>query len=278
MIQSAADEFNAPIMNLKTELGKVRIWTTGVALCSMLAGCAHHREFSGAEQRAMATPPAFLTGSMALVLTNGRSYSAQIVFETKTVWGSTQAVSGNFAAAGTKLAFEPELTKSARKNAQAKMVFVWDTVQSSGYALNDALQGYAPFSGPVRFTNIVAGKQNTAPQQLLGHECEEETVIVNGEDGSINRLQVWRATDLRGFPLRIVSGDTNSSSLTFSKIQFGPPTELLMSSEGFTKYESPEAMVTELVARQHNLSRRSEAASEYPANLQHQPPRPGQSY
>src|SRR5215468_10097422 len=48
----------------------------------LIAGCAHHKEFSGAEQRILATPPAFLTGPMALLLTNADSYNAQIVFQT----------------------------------------------------------------------------------------------------------------------------------------------------------------------------------------------------
>jgi hypothetical protein len=237
----------------------------------------HHRDFTGAEQRALATPPTFLSGPMALVLTNARSYSAQIVFETRTAWGSTQAISGNFTAAGSKLAFEPDLPKSSRKNALAKMVFVWDTALGNGYALNDALQGYAPYSGPVRFTNIVASKQNTTPQQIAGHECEQETATVLGNDGSISLLQIWRAADLRGFPLKIDDG-TKSGVLTFSKIQFGPPAEFLMSQEGFTRYESPDSMITELMARQHNLNRKEGQTFGYPDIIEQNRVRPGQSY
>lgn len=244
---------------------------------AMFGGCAHHQEFSGTEQRAMATPPKFLTGPMALVLTNARSYNAQIVYETRTAWGSTQAISGNITAAGSKLAFEPESPKSSQKYSRAKMVFVWDSAQASGYALNDALQGYAPYSGTAQFTNIVAGKRNTAPQQIAGHECEQETATVLGNDGSINLLQVWCAADLGGFPLKI-DGGTNSGVLTFSKIQFGPPAQFLMSQEGFTKYESPDAMVTELIARQHNFNRKEGQALSYPDTIEQNRLRPGQPY
>lgn len=266
-------------MNGKSKLAEVRFGNVVcIAIGILLAGCAHHPEFSGAEQRAMATPPLFLTGPMALLLTNATSYSAQIICETRTSWGSTQTVTGNFTAAGSKLAFQPELPKSSRKKSQAKMVFVWDTIQGSGYALNDALQGYAPYSGTERFTNVVASKQNSAPEQIAGHECEEEMAIVFGNDDSTNVLHVRRAADLRGFPLRIGGGGTNSTAvLTFSKVQFGPPAEFLMSQEGFTKYESPDAMVTELVAREHNLRRREGETFGYPANIERQP-RPGQPY
>src|SRR5262249_9117706 len=130
----------------------------------LIAGCAHHKEFSGAEQRILATPPAFLTGPMALLLTNADSYNAQIVFQTPTAWGSTQAIRGDLTSAGSKLAFQPELPPASRKNTQGTMVFVWDTAQGSGYVLNNALQGYAPYSGNVQFTNVVANKQNLSSE------------------------------------------------------------------------------------------------------------------
>src|SRR5262249_34422203 len=104
----------------------------------LLAGCAHHKEFTGTEQRTLATPPAFLIGPMALLLTNANSYNAEITYELRTAWGSTQAVSGSFVGTGRKLAFQPELPKASRQNTQGTMVFIWDTSQNSGYALNDA--------------------------------------------------------------------------------------------------------------------------------------------
>jgi len=247
-------------------------------LSGLVAGCAHHREFSGTEQRALATPPAFLTGPMALLLTNANSYNAEIIVENPSAWGSTQAIRGDLTSAGSKLAFQSELPKASRKNTQGTMVFVWDTSQGSGYALNDALQGYAPYSGNVQFTNVVADKQNPLTERIAGHECQREMAMAFGNDGTTNFLQVWRAADLHGFPMRVSAGSNATASvLTVMKIQFGQPAEFLMSQEGFTKYDSPDAMVTELVARQHNFSRKEGASFGYPANIERQP-RPGQPY
>jgi hypothetical protein len=246
----------------------------------LIEGCAHHKEFSGTEQRALATPPAFLIGPMALLLTNANSYNAEVMYESRSDWGSTQAVSGSFVGTGRKLAFQPELPKASRQNKQGTMVFIWDTAQSSGYALNDALQGYAAYSGNVQYTNVVADKQNTLTERIAGHECQRELAMAFGNDGSTNLLQVWRAADLHGFPVR-VSGGSNSTTgvLTITKIQFGRPAEFLMSQEGFTKYESPEAMVTELVARQHNFSRKEGATFGYPNTIEQNRLRPsGQPY
>src|SRR5256885_4130110 len=139
----------------------------------LLTGCAQHREFSGEQQRVMSTPPAFLTGPMVLLLTNAQSFNAQLTYETSTAWGSTQTVSGSFTGAGSKLAFQPALPKSSRKNIEARMSFVWDTAQNSGYAINDALQGYAPFSANVRFTNFISSKVNSMPERISGYGCED---------------------------------------------------------------------------------------------------------
>jgi hypothetical protein len=206
---------------------------------------------------------------MALLLTNATSYNAQILFQTATSWGSTQTVRGDLTSVGSKLAFQPEPPKASRQNTQGTLVFVWDTAQRSGYALNDALQGYAPYSGNARFTNVVANKEGSTGERIAGHECQREIAMVSGDDGSTNLLQVWRAADLHGSPARISGGrNTSASVLTITKIQFGRPAQFLTSQEGFTKYDSPDAMVTELVARQHSISRKEGSTYGYPENIE----------
>jgi hypothetical protein len=268
----------ARINDMREEFLRMQLVLVVCALGGLfIAGCAHEREFSGTQQRALATPPAFFTGPMALVLTNSMSYHAQIIFESPTPWGSTQTVRGDLTSAGSKLAFRPESPKASRQNTQGTLVFVWDTTQRSGYALNDALQGYAPYSGNAQFTNVVANKEGSATEKIAGHECQRESAMVFGDDGSTHSLQVWRAVDLHGFPVRI-SGGSNAPAgvLTITKLQFGLPAQFLMSQEGFTKYDSPDAMVTELVARQHSISRKEGSTYGYPENIERS--RVGQSY
>jgi hypothetical protein len=114
-------------------------------------------------------------------------------------------------------------------------------------------------------------------ESIAGHECQQESALVCSDDGSTNLLQVWRAADLRGIPLRVSAGSNATASvLTIMKIQFGRPAEFLMSQEGFTKYDSPDAMVTELVARQHNFSRKEGATFGSPSYVPQS--RPGQPY
>ena len=71
-------------------------------------------------------------------------------------------------------------------------------------------------------------------------------------------FRVWRAADLKGLPLRIQcpSGGV-PLTLTLSKVSLeAVPNDLFLPPNGFTKYESPEAMMTEMALRRVNLSRK----------------------
>ena len=104
-----------------------------LGLTALIIGCADRSEFSSADQRALTVAPSFLTGPMALLLTNAGGFSARLTFETRSSWGSTQAISGTLTGAASKLAFLPDAKKSIR----APMIFVWDIFWNNGYALND---------------------------------------------------------------------------------------------------------------------------------------------
>lgn len=63
--------------------------------------------------------------------------------------------------------------------------------------------------------------------------------------------------DLRRFAVRINSA-TNSTflSLNFSSVRLeAPSSELFQPPDGFTKYDSAEALMNELMVRQQNLKR-----------------------
>jgi hypothetical protein len=137
--------------------------------------------------------------------------------------------------------------------------FVWDVAQNGGYMLSEALQGYAPIASNLRFTNVAAkaAAGGSTPERVEGHWCEQQELVVSSSDGAAVEFRVWRAADLKGFPLRI-NWATNSTScaVSFSKLQLkAPPSELFSPPDGFTKYESPEAMMNELLLRQQSIRR-----------------------
>jgi hypothetical protein len=238
-------------------------------LCVMIiavlaAGCAHGYR-AGGRDGAVAEilppkPPIFLDGPMAALLTIADGFSAHVVMETRSSSNRAATVSGELLGRGSKLFFAPdESTPGEKRHPGGGINFIWDVTAGSGYMLSEALQGYAPISSGVRVTNVVigTGTENSAPEKIGGHPCEQEQVSVASSDGSATVFHIWRAMDLRGFAVRI-NPATNSTflSLNFSSVRLETPSgELFQPPDGFTKYDSAEALMNELMARQQNLRR-----------------------
>jgi len=203
-----------------------------------------------------AQPPAFLNGPMSVLLTNGPGFTAHVTIGGESFAPRSSAKSGQIFCRGSKLLFAPtgNQTKQAKTGGFA---FMWDVANGSGFVLSGALEAYAPVSSSVHPTNILA--QTKQMERVDGHPAVLQTSSVQMDDGTTSTFDVWRATDLNGFPLRITSAGTGIPlSLTFSDIRLSPaPEDTFARPEEFAKYSSPEALADEIVARQHNLHRKS---------------------
>jgi hypothetical protein len=88
-------------------------------------------------------------------------------------------------------------------------------------------------------------------EQINGHSCRKTEAAVTLSNGSTARFFVWRASDLKRFPMRIESaGGAPKLTLTFSEVVFKSfENELFQPPAGFTRYPSTDVMTTELVVR-----------------------------
>jgi hypothetical protein len=154
------------------------------------------------------------------------------------------------------LLLAPDIEKTERERSRTGGIsYLWDVEHGTGYLLSEALQAYAPWSVNDRVTNLTWQTESSTQENLAGHPCRAQQAIVSTIKGATSSFQVWRATDLQDFPVRI-NTDTNLSPLTLklSAIDLRPPpAELFQLPAGFTRYASVEAMMTELTLRQHNL-------------------------
>jgi hypothetical protein len=204
-------------------------------------------------------PPAFLNGPMALLLTNVDGFRAHVVLETGTP--ARQVAAGELMGKGGQLLFAPTLTKEARKQPLAAgFAFIWNVLGNRGYLLNDPLQAYSLCSSGLQFTNLTVGPAAThaAPETIAGHPCQPTEAIVTASDGSLAAFRLWRATDLNGLPLRVVCTSTAMPlTLNISRPRLEKfPDDLFLPPSGFTKYDSAEALASELAVRQNSLKRR----------------------
>jgi hypothetical protein len=240
-----------------SQLAAAFAWLALVLLGGLLAGCAHTKETFVPQPTPQ--PPTFLNGPMALLLTNTSGFRAHVTLETGTP--PRQLAAGDLMGKGAHLLFAPTPAKVKKKEVSAAdSAFLWNVATNHGYLLNDPLQAYAPCSSSLEFTNVTLGIANpgAAPERIAGHRCQPAEAIVTSNDGSLSGFRVWQAADLGGLPLRIVSTASGLPvTLTLSKPQLVKlPDDLFQPPSGFTRYESGEALVNELVSRQHNIHRR----------------------
>ncbi len=239
----------------------------------LAAGCAGSGKQGGRAGAAAGVrppkPPTFLNGPMALLLTNVDGFSARAVLERGAPASGVELAAGELLGRGGNLLFAPGAGKAAAKRARAEdFAFIWDVAANRGYVLNDPLQGYAPISYGRRFTNLTisATLNKVAAESVAGHPCQQTEVTVTADDGSASVFRVWRATDLKGLPVRISgASDGTPVALTLSKARLETVSnDLFQPPSGFTKYDSVEVLINELVSRQHNLKQRPAYGSEEP--------------
>ena len=235
----------------------------------LLSGCAHDPRPGEAAASAAGgfaeEPPVFLKGAVAMLLTQVDGFSAHITMTNGASSPTGQGVAAELRGQTGKLALTP--ARGQAKSNRAGISIIWDVAQGRGNVLSEALQGYAPVAVRVTPTNLTSLLVSATQEVINGHPSQQELATVTMSDGSSANFHVWRATDLKRFPVRI-SDATNSVNfvLNLSNIRLeSPPADVFTLPEGFTRYQSPEEMMAELMIRQRNLRHEPVAVTPVPA-------------
>ena len=237
----------------------------GILIAVSGAGCAHSDKHKADELPARVTgipaptPPTFLNGALAVLLTNVDGFRARVVMEGPASADRSGMITGELMGRGGKLLFAPEPGAPRDRYSRVEdFSYIWNVDENRGFLLSGPLQGYAPISSTAHFTNVVSSDSGNSPERVSGYLCQKAEVKVTAGDGTETAFQVWRAVDLKGMPVRITcSVNGTPRTLTLSKIRLeSPPSDLFLPPSDFTKYASAETMMNELVARQQNLKRK----------------------
>lgn len=225
----------------------------------------------------METPP-LLTSPVSVLLSNSVGFSAHVtVVQNTTTQANAPALSGELVARQGRLFWTPATPKSRSTDGMHQSFsFIWNVSQSSGYVLSEALQGYAPLTASLRYTNaiIAPDPENSVLGKLEGHRCASKQITALSNDGTTHRFKAWCAADLNGLPLKILlAGDDPASTVLLSQVRLEEPLpDMFEPPNGFTRYENTGAMAKELMLRQQSLHRRPESENpEHGADNQHRP-------
>lgn len=249
------------------------------AVCLLLsvAGCArrHREEYREPARTGVNELRTFVSGPIGVVLTNGQTYMARVnVSGLEPARDLARGLTGSVAARGSKLLFTADPGEHVKGERDPGLSVIWDLAEAKGYALSESLQGYAPISAAVYPTNAVTGARGGPGQKIDGHLCENEDVLVKLSDGQSVLVRTLRATDYAGITMEasVVSSNSVPLSVRLSKVQLQTlPDEAFMPPAAFTKYDSADAMLNEIVLREANLKRRPGRSSA--ADSSEQPPR-----
>ena len=226
----------------------------------LVAGCGHVPPEE--EARPTLEPPAaianrqFIPGPAGLLFTNVDGFTARITLEPPAGGGGFhRALSGELFGRGSELAFVPAGAGDKPRGPVALAV-VWNLATGKGHMASEALQAYALLQATNRFTSVTSQPAaGAAPQRIEGHLCQPSDATVVAEDGTRFGFRVWRADDLGGLPLQIERPpELGGGTIRLSKpMRLTPPPEVFAIPRGFTPYDHPDLIQSELNMRLQNL-------------------------
>ncbi len=207
-------------------------------------------------------PPNFLAGPGGVLLTNQDGFNAHVVISTPVPGQETKMVSGELLGRFGRFLYTPMsgpgVTKQTRKTGKT-VSFIWDVPKNLGYALNVALQGYAPINALTEVTNVQwDAKAARTAENVNGHPCHKAVATVAANNGAIIHFAVWNADDAQEFPVRIQTLDgARPTTVDFSNLRFQVlPADALRPPDEFKKYENGDIMVNELMIRETTTAKR----------------------
>ena len=250
-------QINILVHILKMKFQTVKIFILLMVVSAIVSGCASSEPTGfarGGPDVLLPQLTSVMTGPVGMLLTNGNTFSSE--FSMTFAEDLEHPISGQILVRGGKIRLEAVFATKNKKSAVAgEFGLIWDEESNLGYVFSEALQGYAPLNNAVRYTNILAQVVTSPIDRMEGHPVDEANVTVMTSNGQTLVFQLVRVKDMGGLPMQTKSlNSLQAFTLTLSKIRLEKlPDDLFLPPEGFTKYESEAAMLTEFGIRQQGV-------------------------
>jgi hypothetical protein len=231
----------------------------GILLTLWTSGCAHNRQPQSWVRAEVLLPKltALSTGPVAVLLTNGSAFRAEFTLTSEVATNPPEKISGQLFVRGTQLRWETRFDHSNGKSKPAgNFEVIWDATSNRGYAVSEALQGYATINPPVHSTNRATQVMAGPAERFQGQLVDKVSASVIGSNGQITHLELLRTQAPGNVPLQVRFSDgPQSVTLTLSEIQQTKLSEdLFLPPASFTKYANETALINELADREQSFS------------------------
>jgi hypothetical protein len=203
------------------------------------------------------TGPSF-DGAMEKLFGDNAGFSAALEFQTSgngkdaTVSGKMMHVVGKSRVEmdiGSMQGIPPQAAAHMKQMGLSKAVMINRTDKDVSYTLYPDAHAYMEVPVTQRNAPTSDYKVETTKlgeENLDGHSCVKNKVVVTESGGATHESTVWNATDLKDFPIKIQTNSNNGAEvvMTFKDVklekpddaQFDPPSD-------FTKYDSMMALM-----------------------------------
>jgi hypothetical protein len=216
-----------------------------------------------------------LGGAMAKLFGDNSAFSANLEMHIAGgADGGEITMKGKIAYLEGKSRFEMDMTemknsKMTPKNVAQmkqmgmdKVVTISRADESSSYTVYPGLQAYVenPSQTPEAAkpaSDFKVDITELGKESVGGHDCVKNKVIVTGSPGNTHESTVWNASDLKRFPVKIVTGEGGKEmTLLFKDVQLGPPDAAQFDPPAdFTKYDSMMAMMQQEMMKRMGAGR-----------------------
>lgn len=198
-----------------------------------------------------------------------QSFSAVMEFQTSGRNGNNMTMPGKFCFDNGKSRFEmnmsemqgssmpPGATQQMKAMGMDTMISISRPDLKLTYLVYPGLNSYAAMtpqdsSASTAPDDFKVETTELGKEAVDGHDCVKNKVIVTDKEGNQHESTVWNATDLKNFPVKIVTTEQgNNGTMLFKNISmtkpaasnFEPPT-------GLTKYDNVQTMMqTEMMKK-----------------------------
>lgn len=201
-------------------------------------------------------------GATSKLFGANQSFSAVLEFQTSGGNGGDMTMPGKMSFDSGKARFELNMseTKGSQMPASATehmkamgmdaMISISRPDLKVAYLVYPGLNSYAVMtpqdtSDSASPDDFKVETEKLGAETVDGHDCVKNKVTVTGKDGNKHVSTVWNATDLKNFPVKIVTADQGqNSTMLFKNISFAKPAASSFEPpSGFTKYDSMQTMM-----------------------------------
>jgi hypothetical protein len=199
--------------------------------------------------------------AMARLFGNNPVFSADVEIQSGSPDHPQMTIPGKMVVDGTKSRFEMNLADAKGGQASPEMAAHMKAMgmdKTITISRPDNKMTYLVYPGLSAYTTMAQQESDASKSDAFkvdttelgketvdGHPCIKNKVVVTDDHGKTHESTVWNATDLKGFPVKIMTSEGGTAAtLLFKNVNTSKPdASLFEPPSGYKKYDSNQALM-----------------------------------